>query len=288
MAAFAATTHGQYTTQFPATENPISESGQWINGGNAGANLWGNVRTSSGMAFGANEPTQFGDPTALMTGSWGPTQTVTGVVKVSSVPSSCCHEVEVRLRSSIAANNITGYEVLCPVHSSPGYGIQIVRWNGANGQYVYINTGNAHQCKNGDTLMATATGTNPTTIKVYINGSLSLTGVDHGTESGPGGAAGPVDWRRTRNWLLQQLGQQLERLRSFQFYRDRRFVIRIESGATHQPQPYGAISRITGNTCCLGGIQGFGVLCQFSSRLRPDSKRTAVGLSFNNILITEW
>jgi hypothetical protein len=189
--AFAATTHGQYTTKFPNTENPISENGLWLNGGNAGANLWGNVRTNSGMAFGANEPTEFGDPTAIMSGSWGPTQTVTGVVKVNSVPGSCCHEVEVRLRSSISANNITGYEVLCPVHASPSYGIQIVRWNGANGQYVYIKTGNNHQCVNGDVLMATASGSNPTTIKVSINGNLMLTGVDHGTETGPGGAAGP-------------------------------------------------------------------------------------------------
>jgi len=187
----SAATHGQYTTQFPNTENPISENSQWINGGNAGANLWGNVRTNAGMAFGANEPTEFGDPTAIMSGTWGPTQTVTGVVKVNSVPSSCCHEVELRLRSSISTNSITGYEVLCPVHASAGYGIQIVRWNGPNGQYVYINQGNAHQCVNGDTLMATATGANPTTIKVYINGNLMLTGVDHGTETGPGNAAGP-------------------------------------------------------------------------------------------------
>ena len=190
--AFAAPAQGNYTTNFPATENPISEGGQWINGGvTGGVNLWGNVRTNGGLAFGANEPTQYGDPTAIMAGTWGPTQTVTGVVKVNSVPSSCCHEVEVRLRSSISANRITGYEVLCPVHASPGYGIQIVRWNGANGQFVYINTGNAHQCVNGDQLMATATGSNPTTIKVYINGNLMLTGVDHGTETGPSGAAGP-------------------------------------------------------------------------------------------------
>jgi hypothetical protein len=190
--AFAAPAQGNYTTKFPATENPISEGGQWINGGvSGGVNLWGNIRTNGGLAFGASEPTQFGDPTAIMAGTWGATQTVTGVVKVNSTPNSCCHEVEVRLRSSISANNITGYEVLCPVHASPGYGIQIVRWNGPNGQYVYISTGNAHQCVNGDVLMATATGSNPTTIKVYINGNLMLTGVDHGTETGPSGAAGP-------------------------------------------------------------------------------------------------
>ena len=192
IASAATVTHGPYTTQFLLTENPISLSNQWISGGVIGGlTLWGDVRTNGTMALGASEPTQYGDPTAILAGTWGPTQTATGVVKVNSTPSSCCHEVEVRLRTSISANRITGYEVLCPVHSSPGYGIQIVRWNGPNGQFVYINAGNAHQCVNGDVLKATATGSNPTTIKVYINGTLIVTGVDHGTETGPGGAAGP-------------------------------------------------------------------------------------------------
>ncbi len=192
VASAATGMHGTYTTTFTATESPISEGGKWINAGvSGGASLWGDVRSTGTMAIGVNEPTTYGDPTALMSGTWGATQTVTGVIKVTSVPSGCCHEVEVRLRSAISANRVTGYEILCPVFSNPGYGIQIVRWNGANGDYVYIQGGNAHQCVNGDVLMATATGSNPTTIKVYLNGSLTLTGTDHGTETGPGTAAGP-------------------------------------------------------------------------------------------------
>jgi parallel beta-helix repeat protein len=180
-----------YTTNFPATENPISEGGKWAGGQNAGGNLWGNLQTTPGLAFGVSEPTQFGDPTANLTGTWGATQSAAAVIKVNTTPTTCCHEVEVRLRSTITNGNINGYEVLCPVATNPGYGIQIVRWNGANGQYVYLNEGPAHQCKNGDVLMASASGTNPTTITVSLNGSVVLTGVDHGTETGPGGAAGP-------------------------------------------------------------------------------------------------
>ena len=66
MWAFAQT----YSTSFPLTENPISESGKWIGGQSADGNLWGNVQTSGGMAYGVSEPTTYGDPTAILTGSW--------------------------------------------------------------------------------------------------------------------------------------------------------------------------------------------------------------------------
>src|SRR5438445_9866419 len=72
-----------YTTSFPGTENPISESGNWINGGTTGLD-WGNVQTTAAKAFGVSLPSQFGDPTAVLTGSWGPNQTVTGTVRVVS------------------------------------------------------------------------------------------------------------------------------------------------------------------------------------------------------------
>ena len=42
---------GTYSTNFPSTENPISESGRWINGGSTGLK-WANVRTTPGLAFG--------------------------------------------------------------------------------------------------------------------------------------------------------------------------------------------------------------------------------------------
>ena len=59
-----------YTTSFPLTQNPISESGRWTNGGAAGANLWGDFQTNGSMAYGVSEPTTYGDPTAILTGTW--------------------------------------------------------------------------------------------------------------------------------------------------------------------------------------------------------------------------
>jgi len=51
-AASASTgTASTYTTNFPLTEDPISEGGKWINGKKDGVD-WANVRTTPGFAFG--------------------------------------------------------------------------------------------------------------------------------------------------------------------------------------------------------------------------------------------
>ena len=183
-----------YNTTFPATENPICEGSpcNWTVPGSV-APQWGNVQTASGFAFGVSLPTTYGDPTAILTGTWGRDQTVQATIKVNNIPAQ--GEVELRLRSTITSNNIKGYEVLCPTQKNPGYGVQIVRWNGPNGQYVYLpQTGNtsAHQCVDGDVIKAEITGTNPVTINVYLNGTLFTAATDNGSAyNGPGGPAGP-------------------------------------------------------------------------------------------------
>lgn len=180
-----------YTTAFPATENPISESTNWINGGvTGGSSLWGNVRTTPGLAFGVSEPTQFGDPTAILTGKWGANQTVEGVVHVRSVPTNCCHEVELRLRTTITSNSITGYEAYCSVVTNKQY-CNIARWNGANGSYWNIASVSGVYAADGDVLLATATGSNPTTITLYKNGTQIAQAVDTGAAGGGFGAFGP-------------------------------------------------------------------------------------------------
>src|SRR6266481_372481 len=86
-----------FNTNFPLTEDPISQAGNWVGGQSAGGNLWGNVQTTPGLAFGVSEPTQFGDPTAILTGTWGADQTASATVKINTTPTgTCCHEAEVR------------------------------------------------------------------------------------------------------------------------------------------------------------------------------------------------
>jgi hypothetical protein len=196
-------TGNTYSTSFPSPptpENPICESAaggcNWTVGSAAGGSLWGDVQTAHGQAMGVSEPTQFGDPTALLNGTWGANQSAeaTVVITDTSVQSgNCCHEVEVRLRMTISANNISGYEAYCSIMTSFPY-CHIARWNGPNGSYCNIeNNEPILNLNNGDVLEATASGTNPVIINLYVNGVLQATSSDSGQATGdcPGGAGGP-------------------------------------------------------------------------------------------------
>ena len=181
-----------YTTKFPLSENPISENGSWAGGSNAGAALFGDVQTTPGFAYGVNEPTKYGDPTAILTGTWGPEQTVTATVKINKVPTGgCCHEVELRLRVTISSNSITGYEAYCSVMPDNPY-CHIARWNGPNGSFWNFETGSSTTfLADGDIIKATATGANPTVITLYKNGKQILQATDTGAAGGGNGPFGP-------------------------------------------------------------------------------------------------
>ena len=71
-----------YSTTFPAAENPISEGGNWINGGAVGLD-WANVQTTPSLAFGTQSGSsgQYDDSTALLTGTWNPDHTAEATVR---------------------------------------------------------------------------------------------------------------------------------------------------------------------------------------------------------------
>lgn len=156
-----------YTTNFPLTENPISEGGNWTNGGQSPALDWTNMRTTPGLAYGT-EPNShspnYNDSTALLTGTWGPDQTVTGVLRVTGNAGNQL-EVELRLRSSFASHSCTGYEI----DLAPAY-VTIVRWNGPLNNFAPLMQTAGGGIKNGDVVKATITGTSPAVITVFING----------------------------------------------------------------------------------------------------------------------
>jgi hypothetical protein len=193
-----------YSTRFLPTENPISEGGRWRVGSEAGRSLlhggrfwragrlWGDVQSGSGIAFGVDEPTEYGDPTAILTGSWGPTQTVVATAKVTrTIRGSCCHEIELRLRTTISRFSITGYEAYCSVMPDNPY-CHIARWNGPNGSFWNLeNQRKDTYVADGDVLKATITGSNPTVITLYKNGELVAQAVDTGAPGGGFGAFGP-------------------------------------------------------------------------------------------------
>lgn len=206
-----ATGNHSYNTVFPRIEKPIDERGKWVGGSDAGASiraggsiwrggrLWGDVQTSSSFAYGVDEPTEYGDPTAILTGGWKPTQTVAATVRIKKTPTGhCCHEVELRLRTTISPRSITGYEAYCSVMPDNQY-CHIARWNGPNGSYWNFETGKSTIfLVDGDVIKATATGNNPTVITLYKDGVQILQATDTGAAGGGFGAFGP--------WILGNPG----------------------------------------------------------------------------------
>ena len=67
-------------THFPATENPISEGGIWLNGETDGLD-WLDVQTTTNLAFSESEISGYNDPTAILTGTWENDQRASAVVQ---------------------------------------------------------------------------------------------------------------------------------------------------------------------------------------------------------------
>jgi hypothetical protein len=164
-----------YTTNFPLTENPISESGRWIGGKTTGLK-WADFQSTPGVAFGkqlGTTPGKYDDSIALVTGTWGPNQTVEATVKTVNQNDSIFEELELRLRSTITPNNSTGYECLFSARSSANAYVQIVRWNGPFGNFTLVDAidGSSMALHDGDTIKCIASGN---TITAYINGVQKL------------------------------------------------------------------------------------------------------------------
>jgi hypothetical protein len=162
-----------YTTHFPLTEDPISESGAWINGGAVGLD-WTNVRTTPGFAFGTMPGTagspSFADSWALLNGTWGPDQTAQATINAPSTNDSCNQEIELVLRGNLSAHVATGYEITVKAANDSSSYLVIVRWNGAYGDFTYLVhnlVGPAYGVKTGDVFEATIVGN---VITAYING----------------------------------------------------------------------------------------------------------------------
>lgn len=161
--------HRTYTTRFPLTENPISERGNWINGKAAGLD-WADVATFPGHAFGLKSgSTGYDDSVALLSGNWGPDQTVEAMVYTANQNDKVWEEVELRLRSALSAHSATGYEINFRCLKTKDAYSEIVRWNGPLGSFTYLQQlkGAQYGVANGDVIKATIVGN---VITTYING----------------------------------------------------------------------------------------------------------------------
>jgi hypothetical protein len=175
-----------YTTQFPATESPISESGNWINGLQTGLD-WANIATVPGLAYGLDSGNKgFDDSTALLTGSWGADQMAQATVHTVNQSDSYFEEVELRLRSSLSPHRATGYEINFRCSKTANAYTQVVRWNGPLGDFSYLDSrgGSQYGVTEGDIVKATIVGN---AITVYINGVQVLQVTDNTYTSGSPG-----------------------------------------------------------------------------------------------------
>jgi hypothetical protein len=162
-----------YSTNFLLAENPISEGGNWLNGHTDGKD-WGDVSTTPGFTHDHTGPTKYADPVALLTGTWGPNQSVEATVYANNTFN--WPEVELRLRTTMHANWCAGYEVLFSVAPN-AYG-GVVKWRGPLGLVLSdfdFTTGDSagdfsdsyYPVKTGDVVKATIIGN---VIRVYKNG----------------------------------------------------------------------------------------------------------------------
>jgi hypothetical protein len=178
---------GLYSTTFNLTENPISEGGNWVNGGVTGLD-WTNVSTTPGQAIGHETGASFTDGTAVLQGlSWAQDQKATAVVFATAAPiEGCFQEVELRLRTVISPHSITGYEINYKFSADSSAYMQIVRWNGPVGDFTALQSfyGQQFGVNHGDTVVATIVGN---VISAYKNGVLQGQATDSTFTSGSPG-----------------------------------------------------------------------------------------------------
>lgn len=188
-----------YVTTFPNAESVISENNNWVNGKSVGID-WADVQTIPGLAYGTQTgDVNYSDSTALLTGNWGADQTVQATVHSVNQSDGFFEEVELRLRSVLAAHKSTGYEVNFRCSKTANAYAQIVRWNGALGDFTMLDArgGAQYGVQEGDVVKATVIGN---VITAYINDVQVLQVTDNTFSTGsPGmgfyiqGTTGSVD-----------------------------------------------------------------------------------------------
>jgi hypothetical protein len=136
-----------FCTTFAVTENPVSENGVWHHSGYR----WKQVRTIAGHAVGTQAGTGGYDDSYTYLAGFGPNQTARAVVWRDRAIKGNYREVEFLLRWSDTPTEARGYE--CNLSWDGSYA-QIVRWNGAFGDFTYL----ANQTKFPDGVMPPRTG----------------------------------------------------------------------------------------------------------------------------------
>jgi hypothetical protein len=195
-----------YSTDFENTEDPISEGGMWLNGRKDGID-WIDVISGGGVGYGAvsrmGVPEKrveqgnldetdaaplgdYDDPTAVLTGEWGPDQHGKATVYSKNPTAECFQEVQFRLRHTMNPHSCTGYEVFWRCLKAEGAYVEIVRWDGAVGNWHSLarRAGAEFGVSHGDRIEATIVGN---VITGYVNGDEVLSTIDDAYATGAPG-----------------------------------------------------------------------------------------------------
>lgn len=146
--------------------------GLWANGltngtglcsGIDGGLLWHDMATQPGLVYNVSG-SGFADGTAVLTGVWGANQYIYAVAKCKGTDTN--PEIELRLRSTIAHNNINGYEGDFACNSAAGQFVHIVRWNGGFADFSTLTPGNSNGVSTGDIVEFMVNGSCVFNIKI--------------------------------------------------------------------------------------------------------------------------
>lgn len=195
-----------YRTDFPHDEDPVSEDGMWLNG-KKDAIDWTDCTVTNGFIHGAPSRMNvlekrseqgnldeeekapegdYDDPTSVLSGEWGPDQHGRATAHVENPTEEWFQEVQIRLRHTVKPNSISGYEIFfrC-LKGDLGY-CEIVRWNGAIGDWTSLERreGPDYGVEHGDVIEASIEGN---VIKGYVNGVEKISTTDDTFSSGAPG-----------------------------------------------------------------------------------------------------
>jgi hypothetical protein len=171
--------NGFYTTNFPLTENPISEGNVWRNNSTGVIANMTKVRTLSGRAVGTMASSGTWDSYALLAGNWSPDQTISGTLYVDpSLSFAGALEVELPLRGS---DNL-GYPILyeCTYELNGDYYI-IAKWGNTSTFYTVLKSGvpGTGRVQTGDVFTSRiVTAGSSAIISLFLNGTQFATYTD--------------------------------------------------------------------------------------------------------------
>jgi hypothetical protein len=188
----------EYATTFDATETPISEGGRWTQQGHTSGVDWTDVRTGGGLAYGTQTDGEgYDDSIALLSG-FGANYRLRAVLHVAGgrSASTSSHEVELILRGSYTAHVQHLYECNLGYSGANGWYAQIMRMNGAIGDFTEVGSAvvQVPEVHDGSVFVAEISGN---VINSYVDGVKVSTATDSTYATGLPGIG--FFWRATEH-----------------------------------------------------------------------------------------